>query len=114
MSSRGKPDQSYQAYVKIMEKRLATNAAWPEVKKFKSHPTNDRADVLVLSSILEHSLEKALSSHFTSEPDEYKNLFISYNDNPLLGSFSSKITLGFHLGLFPEWVRERPQSNQRH
>jgi DNA-binding MltR family transcriptional regulator len=88
-----------------MSKRLSENAAWPELLKFKNAPTNDRADVLVLSSILEHSLESAISGHFVTEPDEIKKLYTSKTDSPLLGTFSAKITLGYHLGIYPKWIR---------
>jgi DNA-binding MltR family transcriptional regulator len=88
-----------------MQERLEKDEAWPEVRAWRETTQNDRAGALVLNAILEHALEKAIASHFVLKYEEAKRLFVG-KEEVALANLSTKITLGYYLGIFPEWIRK--------
>lgn len=61
---------------------------------------DDRSAALVFTSLLEHSLENALATHFVIPEDKITKLF-SYPNGPM-SNFSAKIAMGYALGIYDE------------
>jgi hypothetical protein len=88
----------------LLNKRLEKHAAWPDVVGWLHAYPDHRAGVLVLTAILEQALESVLTTHFVTDSNEARQLFMSQSDNPLV-PFATKIALGYYLGIYPSHMR---------
>ncbi|NJO35360.1 MAG: hypothetical protein HC869_22005, partial [Rhodospirillales bacterium] len=76
------------------------------VPNFKLTHTPDRTIAIVLSTIVEHALERALCTHFVISKQEHLGLFHGQGDEDApLHSFASKIALGYALGIYEQRCR---------
>lgn len=96
----GAPDHVTTEYYKLS---LAGTFAPEKIKEiFPAHPDHDdRGAAIVLSSMIERSLERALMTHFTIDDSAARNLF-SYTEDGILSTFNAKVAIGFALGIYDE------------
>ncbi len=92
-----------EAAFRALFKKLGANEAWIELKNWRKNYPNARAGVLVLHAIIDHALETAIATHFVT-PDHI--LIFGGNRDGLLSTTYAKISLGYHLGIFPAWIRD--------
>jgi hypothetical protein len=66
----------------------------------------DRAMVLILGSILEDGLQRAIETHFWCIPREERSAPFSADDDAPLSGFAAKISFGYALGIFGKKSRQ--------
>lgn len=71
----------------------------------KSTKYDDRAAAIVFGSMLEHALEVSITATLYGTKDSKKHLF-SYDEDGVLASFASKISIGYGLGLYERGMRD--------
>jgi hypothetical protein len=100
----GKKRRMDKSFKDLIRKHLERDAAWAEVRDWRTSNTNDRAGVLVIAAILDQALQSAIMTHCVTPDPEI--LFDFQNDNgAVLSTTAAKINLAYHLGIIPEWMK---------
>lgn len=111
--SRGKKDSAYSALDRLMQEpgsdhdilqdllhNTDTNPQAKIAQLLAGIPQySDRDCAIVFGSLLERALESAIGRDFMISPNEARRLF-SYIDDGPLAKFSSKIAMGYALGIY--------------
>src|ERR1035437_7947937 len=109
--SRGKKSRVYAALENLMRRRLAEDDMWAIIvhganTPSQSHLYDDPAAALLLSAIVDQSLEHAISAHFVIDEAQKARLFQESPSTPgVLSQFSHKIIIAHALGVYDDKVR---------
>src|SRR6476620_547710 len=108
-SKRKAKDEAFLASQRLMQDRPELNDSWQLILSewigkpplFAPSDTPDRTVAIVLGAIVEHSLERAIRTHFAIPEKEGKAIFQGRGEEEApLNSCAAKIGVGYALGVY--------------
>jgi DNA-binding MltR family transcriptional regulator len=79
--------------------------AWEFLQTWPCHPGHEAAIALMAATLLEHALERAISTHFAVNREDADSIFLDQSEGGL-STFSMKIKLAYALGVIEKKVRK--------
>jgi len=88
-----------------MRDRPNDKEAWDFIRNWHLDKRDDRTLAIMAATLLEHSLEEAIATHFHVGKDEAESIFIDQSEGSI-SAFSMKIKLAYALGVMENKVKK--------